>query len=156
MMRFLFMHSLRVAMNDIRTAPYAALFLRLCLSFLFCAHLYWKFAIKGYDAWWAGMIEAGYPNWASDYTLVVEFTGAMLLLLGVYTRYVSLFALPVMIAIIYHWAIRKGFWFTLGGAELPLAWTMMLITQALLGDGAFALQVPTLPWERRGASPARA
>ncbi len=143
-------------MTDPRTAPHAALFLRVSLSFLFLAHLYWKFAIKGYDAWWAGMIEAGYPSWASYYTLTIEFTGAALLLLGVYTRYVSLFALPVMIAIIYHWAIRKGFWFTLAGAEMPLAWTMMLITQALLGDGAFALQVPTLPWERKGPAPATA
>jgi putative oxidoreductase len=135
-------------MSGYRTAPYAALFLRVSLSFLFFAHLYWKFAIKGYDAWWAGMIEAGYPNWASDYTLFIEFTGAVLLLFGVYTRYVCLLALPVMIAIINHWAVRKGFWFTAGGAELPVAWSTMLVTQILLGDGAFALRVPALPWER--------
>jgi hypothetical protein len=30
----------------------------------------------------------------------------------------------------------------------------MLITQALLGDGAYALRVPALPWER--ARPATA
>jgi putative oxidoreductase len=141
-------------MRDYRTAPYAALFLRVSLPFLFFAHLYWKFAIKGYDAWWAGMIEAGYPNWVSDYTLVIEFAGAVMLLLGAYTRYVCLLALPVMIAIIYHWAIRKGFWFTLGGAELPLAWSMMLVTQILLGDGAYALRMPALPWER-GPEPAK-
>jgi putative oxidoreductase len=142
-------------MIDSRTAPYAALLLRLSLSFLFFAHLYWKFAIKGYDAWWAGMVEAGYPNWASYYTLAIEFTGAVLLLFGIYTRYVCLFALPVMIAIINHWAIRKGFYFTVGGAELPFAWTMMLITQALLGDGALAVRMPALPWER-GAEPVKA
>jgi len=133
--------------TDNRTAPYAALFLRLSLSFLFFAHLYWKFAIKGYGPWWVGMDEAGYPSWVTYYTLAIEFAGAALLLLGVYTRYVALFALPVMLAVAYHWAIRKGLWFTGGGAELPIAWSMMLVTQILLGDGAWALRMPALPWE---------
>jgi putative oxidoreductase len=142
-------------MTDTRAASYAALFLRVSLSFLFFSHIYWKFAIKGFDPWWAGMVEAGYPDWVTYYTLVMEFTGAILLLLGVYTRYVSLLALPVLLGVIYHWAIRKGYWFTQGGFELPLAWSMMLVTQAILGDGAFALRVPALPWER-GTEPARA
>ena len=76
----------------------------------------------------------------------------MLLLLGVYTRTVSLLALPVLIAVANHWMVRKGFWFADGGGmELPLAWVFMLIAQILLGDGAFALRVPALrflPWER--------
>jgi putative oxidoreductase len=38
--------------------------------------------------------------------------------------------------------------------EFPLAWVVMLMTQVLLGDGAFALRVPALPWER--AQPATA
>ncbi len=60
----------------------------------------------------------------------------------------SLLALPVLIAVTHYWAIRKGFWFGDGGAEFPLAWTLMLVTQTLLGDGAYALRVPALPWER--------
>ena len=76
--------------------------------------------------------------------MAAEFAGALLLLLGIYSRYVSLLALPVMIAITYHWMVRKGFWFTDGGMEFPLAWTMMLITQAILGDGAYAVRLPVL------------
>jgi len=72
----------------------------------------------------------------------------MLLLLGIYTRTVSMLALPVLIAVTNHWATRRGFWFADGGAEFPLAWTLMLIGQALLGDGAYAVRVPALPWER--------
>ena len=30
-----------------------------------------------------------------------------------------------------------------------LAWVFMLIAQVLLGDGAYALRVPALPWKRR-------
>jgi putative oxidoreductase len=135
-------------MIDHRTVPYAAFFLRLSLSFLFFAHLYRKFASIGFDPWLIGMQKAGYPDWISYYTVSAEFAGAILLLLGIYSRYVSLFTMPVLIAVVYHWAIRKGFWFADGGLEFPLAWVMMLITQALLGDGAYAVRVPAMPWER--------
>ncbi len=136
-------------MIDHRIAPYAALVLRLSLAFLFIAHIYRKFAIIGFDNWWSRLVvKDGYADWMLYYTLVAESAGAVLLLLGIYTRYVSLFALPVLIAVTHYWAIRKGFWFGDGGAEFPLAWSMMLVAQALLGDGAFALRVPAPPWER--------
>ena len=135
-------------MIDHRTAPYAALVLQLSLAFFFLAHLYRKFAVTGYDNWWSGMQKAGYADWVSAYTLGAEFAGAILLLLGVYTRYVSVLVLPVLIAITYHHAIRKGFWFSDGGAEFALAWTFMLCVQVLLGDGAYALRVPGMPWNR--------
>jgi putative oxidoreductase len=136
-------------MIDNRFVPYAALFLRLSLSFLFFAHLYRKFSITGFDVWWGGLVKQGYSSLSLAYTVAAEFAGALLLLLGIYSRYASLLALPAMIAITYHWMVRKGFWFTDGGMEFPLAWTMMLITQAILGDGAYAVRLPVLPWERR-------
>jgi putative oxidoreductase len=39
---------------DQRTAPWAALLLRISLGLLFIAHLYWKFAVLdgGLDKWW--------------------------------------------------------------------------------------------------------
>jgi putative oxidoreductase len=138
-------------MIDNRTAPYAALLLRLALSFFFFAHLIRKFAVIGFDSWWTGLVKQGYPGFALSYTVAIEFAGAVLLLLGVYTRYVSLLCLPVLLAVTNHWMVRKGFWFADGGMEFPLAWVVMLMTQVLLGDGAYALRVPALPWERRRA-----
>ncbi len=135
-------------MIDQRVAPYAALVLRLSLAGFFFAHVYRKFAIIGFDNWWNRLGRDGYADWMLYYTLVAESAGAVMLLLGIYTRYVSLFALPVLVAVTHYWAIRKGFWFGDGGAEFPLAWTFMLVAQALLGDGAYALRVPALPWER--------
>lgn len=135
-------------MIDQRTAPYAALLLRLALSFLFFAHLYRKYGVTGYDNWFNGWTKAGYPAWTLYYTLVAEFAGAVLLLLGIYTRYVALFALPALIAVSQLWLSRKGFWFSDGGLEFPLCWSVMLAALAMLGDGAFALKVPPLPWER--------
>ena len=143
-----------VTIIDRRTAPFAAFILRLTLSFLFSAHLYRKYAFTGYDAWFNGWVQTGFPAWTLYYTVAAEFAGASLLLLGVYTRYVALFALPVIIAVAQLWATRRGFWFSDEGVEFPLAWTAMLIAHALLGDGAFALKTPVLPWERSTRLPA--
>jgi putative oxidoreductase len=136
-------------MADRRSADYAALVLRLSLGMFFILHVYRKFAVIGFDSWWSGLIKAGYPDWTLYYTLAAECAGAVLIIPGIYTRYVALLTLPVLIAVTRHWAIRKGLWFTDGGAEFPLAWSLMLLAQVLLGDGAFALGMPTLPWERR-------
>src|ERR1700730_1871720 len=109
-------------MVDSRPAPYAALFCRVSLAFFFFAHIYRKFAVIGFDTWWSGLTKDGYAEWMLYYTLAAEFAAGVLLLIGAYTRYVSLFAMPVMIAVTYHWAIRKGFWFSAAGSEFPLAW----------------------------------
>jgi len=135
-------------MIDDRAAPYAALVLRLTLAGFFFAHLFRKFAVIGFDAWWSGLEKSGYQGWMLSYTVAAEFAGAVLILLGVYTRAVSLLTLPVLIAVTNHWAVRKGFWFADGGAEFPLAWSAMLVVQILLGDGAYAVKLPALPWPR--------
>src|SRR3954451_5125356 len=109
-------------MIDQRTVPYAALVLRLSLAFFFAAHVYRKFAVIGFDNWWGGLVKQGYADWMLGYTLGAEFAGAVLLALGIYTRTVSALTLPVLIAVTWHWAVRKGFWFGDGGAEFPLAW----------------------------------
>src|SRR5258705_8701010 len=99
-------------MLDNRAAAYAALVLRLSLAFFFIAHVYRKFAVIGFDNWWSRLtVKDGYSDWMLYYTLIAEFAGAILLLLGVYTRYVAAFALPVLIAVTHYWAVRKGFWF---------------------------------------------
>jgi putative oxidoreductase len=145
-------------MIEEHAVPCAALLLRLTLSMFFIAHLYRKYFGMGYDVWFNGWIKAGYPAWTLHYTVAAEFAGAVLLLLGAYTRYVAVFALPVMIAVTLQMAAHRGFWFSNGGAEFPLAWCVMLVALALLGDGAFALKVPPLPplpWKRFVARPRR-
>ena len=86
-------------MVDARFAPYGALVLRLSLSFFFFAHLYRKFAVTGFDPWWNGLVKQGYADWMLGYTVGAEFLGAVLLLLGIYTRTVSLMTLPVILAV---------------------------------------------------------
>jgi putative oxidoreductase len=129
-------------MTDHRTAPYAALLLRITLGTLFILHLYWKFEIRGFDRWWSSFRNDGYPAPLMFYVLFAEFAGALLLIPGILTRWVSLFALPVMFGAAYFWFTRKGYFFTAAGAELPIVWGIALVVQALLGDGAYAVKLP--------------
>jgi putative oxidoreductase len=142
-------------MIDQRTAPFAALLLRLTLGGLFISHLYWKFEVRGFAQWWTALQDAGYPSLVLVYVLCAEFAGALLLIPGIFTRWVSLFALPLMIGATHFWLVRKGFFFTAAGAELPIVWGLALIVQALLGDGAYAVKVPMLGNDRlRRSQPA--
>ena len=144
-------------MIDQRTAPYAALLLRIALGFLFIAHLYWKFAVRpdGLSGWWLNLSNNGYPDWVVIYVLSAEFLGALCLIPGIAVRWVALYAVPLMLGAAQYWLVRKGFFFTAAGAELPVLWTLGLLVQAGLGDGAFAMvrspQFPLLT-RRRTAS----
>jgi uncharacterized membrane protein YphA (DoxX/SURF4 family) len=70
-----------------------------------------------------------------------EIGGGLALILGLWTRPISLLLLPIMIgATLQH--VGGGWLFTNqgGGWEFPVFWTAALVVQALLGDGAFALR----------------
>ena len=127
---------------DRRTAPYAALLLRVSLGALFLAHLYWKFAVLdgGVTRWWGNFATNGYPRLVPYYVLSAEVIAAICLIPGIYARWVAIYAVPMMFGAAHFWLMRKGFYFTGAGAELPLAWGIMLVVQALLGDGIWAMR----------------
>ena len=80
-------------MVDIRTAPYAALVLRLTIAGFFAFALYGKFVLKPISLWWNGLLKAGYPEWLLAYSLSAEFICALFLFLGIYTRWISLYTI---------------------------------------------------------------
>jgi putative oxidoreductase len=125
-----------------RSAHFAPLLLRWVLGSMFIAHLYWKFAIfpGGLDQWWARFSVNGYPSFVPWYVISAEFAGALLLIPGIYVRWVSIYALPMMLGAARFWLIRKGFYFSDAGAELPIVWALMLVLQAMLGDGPFSVK----------------
>jgi len=131
------------------SAELAALMLRVLLGLLFIAHLYWKFVLfpGGLNAWWNGLVSSGYPAFVPAYVLSAEVAGALLLIPGIFTRWVVLYAMPMMLGAAHFWLVRNGFYFTKGGAELPLVWLALLAIQVVAGDGAWAL-APT-PWRAR-------
>jgi putative oxidoreductase len=133
-------------MIDRRTAPYAALLLRLVVGALFILHIYRKFVITGIGAWSDNMAHNGYPRIVVLYVLVAEFCAAVALPLGLWTRWVSLLAFPLIAGAAQFWLVRKGFWFSDAGGEFPALWAAALLVLVLLGDGAYALR-----WPRRAA-----
>ena len=142
-------------MIDMRTAPYAALILRVALGSLAIAHLYWKFYIRadgaGLMSWWENLTNNGYPDFVVWYVLSAEFAGALLLIPGIYTRWVALYSIPLMLAAAEFWLGRTGFFFNSAGAELPILWATALLVQAGVGDGAYALKAsPPFPFIGRG------
>ena len=128
-------------MDEGRSGARGAFLLRLILGGLFIAHLYWKVVLipGGVPVWWANLLKAGYPPIVPAYVLSAEIAGAVLLIPGVLARYVALYAVPMMVGAAQFWIVRKGFYFTGAGAELPLVWLALLILQAIMGDGAPAL-----------------
>lgn len=136
-------------MIDNKTAPYAALLLRVALGSLFLAHgLVLKvmtFTVPGTVGYFQSV---GYPAAFAYIVIAAEILGGIALILGVWTRWIALLFLPIMIgATLQH--IGNGWVFNAkgGGWEFPVFWTIALLAQAMLGNGALALKVPGLTSE---------
>ena len=135
-------------MTDFRTAPYAALLLRLSLGALFLAHAGLKLFVftPAGTAQFFGSV--GLPPALAYVTITAEVVGGIALILGVWTRVVALAVAPILLGAIVTVHGPAGFFFdnATGGWEYPAFWIVALIVQALLGDGAFALRTsPALP-----------
>ena len=131
---------------DPSTAPYAALVLRLALGVMFIAHALLKvfvFTIPGTVGFFE---QIGFPGWLAYVTIAAELGGGTLLVLGIWTRYVALALIPVLLgALSVH--LGNGWLFSApnGGWEYPAFLAVASLAQALLGDGAHALRPSPLP-----------
>ena len=127
-------------MIDSRTAPYAALLLRVSLGVMFIAHAFLKilvFTLPGTAQFFASV---GFPEWTAYAVVAAELIGGVLLIAGVYSRWVALALVPVLLgAASVHWG--NGWLFTAqnGGWEYPVFLIAAALVQALLGDGKYAL-----------------
>lgn len=129
-------------MIDSRTAPYAALVLRVTLGVLFLAHASLKlfvFTPAGTAKYFGSL---GFPPELAYVVMTVEVLSGVALILGIWTRYAALAGIPVLLGAIFTVHGAAGFFFTnpKGGWEFPAVWAIALVAQALLGDGAYALR----------------
>ncbi|WP_201833111.1 DoxX family protein [Microvirga zambiensis] len=129
-------------MIDTRTAPYAALILRVTLGVLFLAHAGLKvfvFTPAGAAQFFGSL---GLPPAVAYLTIAAETVGGIALILGFFTRWVSLALIPVLLGAIVFVHGPAGFFFNNpnGGWEYLAFWIAALVVQALLGNGALALQ----------------
>ena len=139
-------------MTDSRNTAIAALLLRVSLGTMFIAHAllkYFVFTLPGTAEFFQSL---GLPGVLGYVVFAVELIGGLLLIAGVSTRAVALTLVPVMIGAT--WAHAGNGWlFTApnGGWEYPAFWTITLIVQALLGDGAWAMRPSNREPELRAA-----
>jgi len=123
-----------------RTTAYGALVLRLALGTMFIAHAglkYFVFTLPGTAQFFQSL---GLPGGLAYLTFGAELAGGVLILAGVYTRWVAAVLIPILVGAT--WAHAGNGWvFTAasGGWEYPAFLTFAAAAQALLGDGAYAL-----------------
>ncbi len=120
----------------------AAAILRVALGVLFLAHAGLKVFVFT-PAGTAGFFESlGFPGPLAYLVIAAELLGGIALILGLWTRWVSLALVPILLGSIYAPHGAAGFFFSSqgGGWEFPAFWAIALIVQSLLGNGAFAVQ----------------
>jgi len=142
-------------MTDTQTSAYGAFILRVSLGMLFIAHAGLKlfvFTPAGTVVFFAGL---GLPAVMAYATIAAELFGGIALILGVFTRVVSLALIPILLGAIVLVHGKAGFFFQNpnGGWEFIAFWIVALVTQALIGEGAFALRIA--PAARLQVAPAR-
>lgn len=131
-------------MTDTPLAPYATTLLRVSLGVLALAHGLLKifvFTPAGTAGFFASL---GLPAVLAYATIGIEVVAGVALIAGVYTRYAAIAMIPVLLgATVVHSGAGWVFSNQGGGWEFPAFWTVALVVQALLGDGAFALRLPS-------------
>ena len=126
-------------MIDSRTAPYAAFVMRVALGLMFLAHGLTKVLVFT-PAGTVGFFESiGFPGLLAYPVMAFEVVGGLMLVLGVYTRWVAAVAVvQLLIASTVHFSNGWSFTNANGGWEYPIYLAVTALVVALLGDGAFA------------------
>lgn len=128
--------------SGVANADLAATILRVSMGVLFLAHAWLKLVIFT-PAGTAGFFESlGFPGFLAYLVIAAELFGGIALILGIWTRWVSLALVPILLGSIYAPHGAAGFFFSNqgGGWEFPAFWAIALVVQALLGEGAYALK----------------
>jgi putative oxidoreductase len=126
---------------DLATAPYAILVLRISLGSLFLAHGCLKvfvFTLSGTAQFFESV---GLPGWMATPVAISELVGGLLLVGGIYTRWVALGLFPILLVATFKAHGANGWLFTNpgGGWEFPAFFAVATVVQFLLGDGAYAI-----------------
>ena len=137
----------RPAVRDFAGAAYGALLLRVTMGLLFIAHGSIKLLVFTPAGTAAFFAKLGLPAPLAYLTIGAEIVGGAALVLGIWSRVVALALAPIMLGALYFSHLGNGFLFSApgGGWEFPVFWTVALVVQALIGDGALALK----PWPAR-------
>jgi len=128
-------------MIDNRTAPYAALVLRVSLGVMYIAHSlvlkHFMYTLPGTAQFFASI---GLPAALAYLTFWGELVGGVALVAGIGTRIVALGLIPILVGAT--WVHAGNGWVfsaTNGGWEYPVFLIAASLVAALLGDGKYAV-----------------
>lgn len=129
---------------DLDTAPYAILVLRVSLGLLFLAHGLLKLLVFTLPGTAQFFTSVGLPGFIAYVVAPMEIIGGVLLIGGIYTRWVALALFPILVVATLKVHLANGWLFTNkgGGWEFPAFSAVATIVQFLLGDGAYAVKLP--------------
>jgi putative oxidoreductase len=126
-------------MDTNRRTDYATLVLRLSLGMIFVAHGLLKITVFSLPGTVAFFVSVGLPGWLAYPVAFGEIIGGALLLGGIYTSYVVVGLLPILIgAAVVHSGNGWVFSNANGGWEYTAFLIAASVALALLSDGAFA------------------
>lgn len=128
--------------SAVNNADLAALILRVTMGVFFLVHAWLKIAVFT-PAGTAQFFESiGFPGFLAYVVIAAELIGGIALILGLYTRWVALALVPILLGSIYAPHGAAGFIFSNqgGGWEFPFFWAVALVVQALIGSGLYALR----------------
>jgi putative oxidoreductase len=140
--------------SDHARIEFGALLLRVGLGVMFISHALLKYYVFTLPGTAQFFVSLGLPPALGYLTFAAELVGGVLLVLGVYARYVALALVPILIGAT--WAhVGNGWVFSApnGGWEYPAFLALAAVVQFFVGDGAFALKRSDV---RRNSAAARA
>jgi putative oxidoreductase len=130
-------------MDDTKLTLYATFILRVSLGVLALAHGLLKVLVFTPAGTVGFFVSLGLPAILAYATIAVEVVGGLALVAGVFTRYVAVVMIPILLgAVVVHFNAGWLFSNEGGGWEYPAFWAVALAVQAMLGDGAFSLKLP--------------
>lgn len=130
-------------MIDEANAPYSAFLLRVSMGILFILHgVYLKAMVFGMAGASGYFVSLGLPGWFAWIVTIYETIGGIMLILGIYTRWVSAFLGIHLLFAAYFGHLSNGWAFSSpgGGYEYPVFWAIACFALALMGDGAYSMR----------------
>ena len=130
------------AVSSPRLPACGAALLRVLLGVLFLVHFLTKLLVFTPAGTVAYFQSLGLPGGLAYVTMAIELGLGVVLVLGVWSRWIGLIGVPLLLGTIVsvHGANGFGFANAGGGWEYPAVWAALLVVHALLGEGAFALK----------------
>jgi putative oxidoreductase len=126
---------------EIATVLYGIALLRVSLGLLFMAHGLLKVMVFTLPGTAQFFTKVGLPGFMATPIALAEIGGGLLLIAGIYSRWVALGLFPILLVATFKVHGGNGWLFTNpgGGWEFTAFFAIACLVQFLLGDGAWAI-----------------